>query len=64
MVNAVEFIIGLAIGTGIISIYYFVRMRRGSGDVARHRVHFQRAVTMCGMCAVLAVIGEVVLRLR
>jgi hypothetical protein len=64
MATAVEFLIGLAIGSGVVAIYFFLRSKRAGADVARYRARLRQALTMFGVSAVLAVIGEVLLRVR
>lgn len=64
MTNAVEFLIGLAIGSGIVGLYYFIRLRRADPGSVKHHERFRQAMTMFGVCAVLVVIGEILLHLR
>jgi hypothetical protein len=63
MVNAVEFVIGLAIATMVVSIFYLVKIRRG-GATDRDRARLSQALTMFAIWAVLAIAGEIYIRLR
>ena len=63
MVSSVEFIIGLAIGTGLVSIYYYLRLRKGGAHAERFRKRFQQARLIFGVSAVLAVLGEILIRI-
>jgi hypothetical protein len=63
MVNAVEFLIGLTIGAGVVALYYFIRSRTGGELAARHRDRLKQALLMAVVCGVLATIGEIVIRL-
>jgi hypothetical protein len=63
MVNAVEFVIGLAIATMVVSIFYLVKIRRG-GATDRDRARLSQAMTMFAISAVLAIAGEIYIRLR
>ena len=61
MINALELIIAIAVGTGLAMLYYFVRVRRGGPQVERHRRRMRQAAMVCGVASVIAIIGEIVL---
>ena len=61
MINALELIIALAIGTGFAALYYFVRVRRGGPHTERYRLRMRQALTIFGVATALAIAGEVFL---
>jgi hypothetical protein len=61
MINALEFIIGLAIGTGFAALYYFARVRGGGPQTERYRLRMRQALTIFGVSAVLAIAGRLFL---
>ena len=63
MVNAVEFVIGLAIASMVVSIYYLMKVKR-AGATERDRARLGQALTMFAISAVLAIAGEIDIRLR
>ena len=62
MINSLELIIGLAIGTGFVALYYFAMMRRGGANVDRYRMRMRQALTIFGVASVLAIAGRIIFR--
>jgi hypothetical protein len=60
MINSLELIIGLAVGTGLVALYYFIMMRRGGAKVDRYRMRMRQALTISGVASVLAIAGKII----
>jgi hypothetical protein len=60
MINSLELIIGLAVGTGLVALYYFVMMKRGGTNVDRYRMRMRQALTIFGVATVLAIMGKII----
>jgi hypothetical protein len=61
MINSLELIAGLAIGTGLVALYYFVMTRRGGANADRYRMRMRQALIICGVASVLAIAGKIIL---
>jgi len=64
MQDAVDFLVGLAIGAGVAAGYFFIRTRSGGENAARNHARFRQALITCGFFAVVGIIAELILRMR
>jgi hypothetical protein len=60
MINSLELVIGLAVGTGLVALYYFVMMKRGGANVDRYRMRMRQALIIFGVATVLAIVGNII----
>jgi hypothetical protein len=64
MEKVVQFLIGLAIGTGILSVYFYSRSRAGGERAELYRGRMRQAVTIFGLSAAPAILGKILIWMR
>ena len=64
MVNFVEILFGIAIGSTFVGILSFVQSKSGGERAVRYRERMRQAFTIAIAVGVLAVIGEILLQMN
>jgi hypothetical protein len=63
MVNLVESLLGITLGSAVAALFYYIRYRGGGERAEKHRTMMRRALLFTGVAGGLTVIGEILIRM-